>query len=188
MKKLTKLKTTLKPIITAFSAMALCCSTLSYAGFDKAEDSSPPSKPYFYTGGNEDEVIRFERSILHNSHAFAVGLALKTVAPAVYRVLQDTKTYMFQQNQIALMQDVLAELKAVNQNWIQQHRDWALQTYAPAVFELTAKLTKLAEAISFYAGQTAANDSNSEDIARWPVGSVAPKSKIVDAIADYYAN
>ena len=119
MNKSTKFRTALKPIITAFSALALCCSTLSYAGDDKAEDSSVPLKPYFYTGGNEDEAIRFERSILQNSHAFAVGLALKTFAPNVYRVLQDTKTYMFQQNQIALMQDVLAELKAINQNWMQ---------------------------------------------------------------------
>ena len=76
-------------------------------------------------------------------------------------------------------------LKQVNQNWMQQHREWALQTYDPAAFELTTKLTKLAGETSFHAGQTAANDSNSEDIARWPVGSVAPKSKIVDAIADY---
>lgn len=38
MKKLTKLKTTLKPIITAFSTLALCYSTLSYAGDNSAID------------------------------------------------------------------------------------------------------------------------------------------------------
>jgi len=183
----TKFRNTLKPMITVLSALALCYSTLSYAGDEKAKDATP-SKSYFYTGANEDKSIRFEQSIFQNSPAFAVALALKIHAPDIYRVLQDTKTYMFQKNQIALMQDVLEELKAVNQNWMQQHRDWALQTYAPAVFELTAKLTKLAEETSFHAGKTVANDSNSEDIARLPVGSVTPQSRIGEAIADYFTN
>ena len=38
MKKTTKFITALKPIITAFSVLSLCCSTLSYAGDDSAID------------------------------------------------------------------------------------------------------------------------------------------------------
>ena len=247
MNKSTKFRTALKPIITAFSALALCCSTLSYAGDDKAEDSSVPLKPYFYTGGNEDEAIRFERSILQNSHAFAVGLALKTFAPNVYRVLQDTKTYMFQQNQIALMQDVLAELKAINTNLTDrsaitkaelQHqrmkrladeinkyplhssgdcvitddvkfdvnklKEESLKIYAPEVYEIKRQLEEVAnhwnpcywkpsnnkddawaifrEVAEAVWHQKQPEDNDEDNIVRWPVGSVAPKSKVVDRL------
>lgn len=205
-------KTICKKLTILLSTLTLCCSAVSYTGDDKTQDAMP-LKPYFYIGANEDEAIRFEQSILQNSPAFAVALALKIHAPDIYCVLQDTKTYMFQKNQIALMQDVLEELKAVNQNWMQQHRDWALQTYAPAVFEVTAKLTKLAEETSFHAGKTVANDSKSkgdtlvrfrevaegfnnkqpadndrDNILRLTVGSVTPKSRIGEAIADYFTN
>jgi len=108
-------QTICKKLTILLSTLTLCCSAISYAGDDKTKDAIP-SKPYFYTGANEDEVIRFDRSILQNSRHFAVNLALKTFASEVYRVLQDTKTYLFQQNQIALMQDVLDELKAINTN------------------------------------------------------------------------
>ena len=217
MNKSTKLKNALKPLITALSAMALCCSAMSYAGDDKAENSSVPSKPYFYTGANEDEVIRFDRSILQNSRHFAFNLALKAFSPEIYRVLQDTKTYLFQQNQIALMQDLLAELKAINTNLTDRS---AIPTPAKLHQTLKEKMNEIqihksgdvvrlvgdvkCDSLAIFQAAVEAScsleqpeDNDRDNILRWPVGIVTPKSTALgkvktpksivgEAIADYY--
>lgn len=112
MTKTTKPKITLKPIITLFSALALCCSTVSYAGYDKTQDSVPAS----YWVGDESEAVSFDQEILNNSHYFVTNLALRSYAKNIYHALHDVKQHHFQRQQIALMHDVLSELKAVNKN------------------------------------------------------------------------
>jgi len=107
-----RFKNAFKPFITSLSMLMLFCSTLSYAGYDKTKESVP----VFYWLGNEREAIAFDQAILQNSHYFATNLALRAYAKNLYHALHDVKQHHFQRQQIALMEDVLAELKAINKN------------------------------------------------------------------------
>ena len=110
MHKRIQLRSRLKAMITLFSALALCCATLSYAGYDKNQDKIP----VFYWLGDEREAIEFDQAITNASAYFGAQQAFQKHSPAKYRLLHDVKQHHFQRQQIALMQDVLTELKAIN--------------------------------------------------------------------------
>ena len=114
MTKLRQLNTTLKQMMCLCALLMLCSATPSFAGDEKSENATP-SKPYFYSSANEYEAIEFDREILKDSPYFAMNLALIAFSKNVYRALHDLKQHHFQRQQIALMQNVLVELKAMNQ-------------------------------------------------------------------------
>lgn len=101
--KLTTIRTFIK---VALAVMAFSAMSLSYG------NNFAPASAMSHDLINDQSACKTDRSIMQHSPYFGQQLALRTNAPEVYAVLRDIKIQRLHQQQIQLMQEILATIKA----------------------------------------------------------------------------
>ena len=101
--KLTTIGTFIK---VALAAMAFSAMSLSYG------NNFAPASAMSHDLINDQSACKTDRSIMQHSPCFGQQLASRTKAPEVYAVLRDIKIQRLHQQQIQLMQEILATIKA----------------------------------------------------------------------------
>ena len=102
----SKLKNIRQFIKVALAAMAFSAMSLSYG------NNFAPASAMSHDLIADQSVRKTDRSIMHHSPCFGQQLASRTYAPEVYAVLRDIKIQRLHQQQIQLMQEILATIKA----------------------------------------------------------------------------